>query len=210
MAKVDIIEEIEPGIRETEIPPDVIEIADTPRIRFDTSLSDDRRLRRVIFNRIEKALNHLPSHYGFVIYEAYRPKARQIALWDEIWNKIRPDYPDASDEEMALRCRTWVANPYTTGSGHQYGCAIDITIEDLNAGQQLDMGCGLQEFCDVTKTDSDAITSLQKENRELLIKALETEDLVNYPQEWWHFSYGDRLWAILTKREQSLYGMLPY
>jgi D-alanyl-D-alanine dipeptidase len=29
---------------------------------------------------------------------------------------------------------------------------------------------------------------------------------VNYPTEWWHWSHGDRYWALLTGAEAALYG----
>jgi zinc D-Ala-D-Ala dipeptidase len=29
---------------------------------------------------------------------------------------------------------------------------------------------------------------------------------INYPQEWWHWSYGDRYWAFQTSAEATLYG----
>ena len=30
--------------------------------------------------------------------------------------------------------------------------------------------------------------------------------LVNYPTEWWHWSYGDRYWALVTGAAHALYG----
>jgi hypothetical protein len=30
--------------------------------------------------------------------------------------------------------------------------------------------------------------------------------LVNYPTEWWHWSYGDRYWALLTGADHAIYG----
>ncbi len=29
---------------------------------------------------------------------------------------------------------------------------------------------------------------------------------VNYPTEWWHWSYGDRYWALLTGSPHAVYG----
>jgi len=29
---------------------------------------------------------------------------------------------------------------------------------------------------------------------------------VNYPTEWWHWSYGDRYWAFVTGAPHALYG----
>ena len=32
------------------------------------------------------------------------------------------------------------------------------------------------------------------------------QGLVNYPTEWWHWSFGDRYWALLTGARHALYG----
>jgi D-alanyl-D-alanine dipeptidase len=31
---------------------------------------------------------------------------------------------------------------------------------------------------------------------------------VNYPAEWWHYSYGDRMWAAYSNRRTAIYGVL--
>jgi D-alanyl-D-alanine dipeptidase len=43
-------------------------------------------------------------------------------------------------------------------------------------------------------------------NRELLARVLRGAGLVNYPTEWWHWSYGDRYWALVTGAQAALYG----
>ena len=208
--KADILHEPEPKVIETENPPQLTEIGDNPRILFNDALSDDKRLRTVVYDKITKATQHLPNHLGFLIYEAYRPKHRQIHLWNTVMADIQSTYPDDDAETLALRCNRFVANPYKHGSGHQYGCAVDITLINLRTGQELDMGCGLQEFCEKTETASPLITDEQRTNRKLLINTLGKEGLLNYPPEWWHFSYGDRQWAIQTGNNETLYAALPF
>ncbi|NUT29743.1 MAG: dipeptidase, partial [Streptomyces sp.] len=29
---------------------------------------------------------------------------------------------------------------------------------------------------------------------------------INYGTEWWHWSYGDRYWALQTRQPAALYG----
>ena len=29
---------------------------------------------------------------------------------------------------------------------------------------------------------------------------------MNYPTEWWHWSFGDRYWALVTDSPTALYG----
>jgi D-alanyl-D-alanine dipeptidase len=38
---------------------------------------------------------------------------------------------------------------------------------------------------------------------------MEGAGLVNYPSEWWHYSYGDRLWAELTGSPVAFFAPLP-
>lgn len=40
----------------------------------------------------------------------------------------------------------------------------------------------------------------------MLGEALSAAGLVNYPTEWWHWSYGDRYWALQTGAPAALYG----
>ena len=42
--------------------------------------------------------------------------------------------------------------------------------------------------------------------RDLLARALTDAGLVNYPTEWWHWSFGDRYWALVTGAPVALYG----
>ena len=43
-------------------------------------------------------------------------------------------------------------------------------------------------------------------HRAVLRTALEGAGLVNYPTEWWHWSFGDRYWAVVTGAPVALYG----
>ncbi|MCC6520971.1 hypothetical protein IT403_03270 [Candidatus Nomurabacteria bacterium] len=29
---------------------------------------------------------------------------------------------------------------------------------------------------------------------------------VYYPGEWWHYCYGDRMWAVYSRRKECVYG----
>lgn len=45
-----------------------------------------------------------------------------------------------------------------------------------------------------------------RERRELMAKVLSGAGLVNYPTEWWHWTYRDRYWALMTDAPAALYG----
>lgn len=35
------------------------------------------------------------------------------------------------------------------------------------------------------------------------------EGFVNYPAEWWHFSYGDKMWAAYSYKKYAFYDIIP-
>lgn len=55
-------------------------------------------------------------------------------------------------------------------------------------------------------TDAGNISHEARANRRVLGDALTAAGLVNYPTEWWHWSYGDRYWALATGAGSALYG----
>ncbi|WP_244137038.1 M15 family metallopeptidase [Burkholderia pyrrocinia] len=43
-------------------------------------------------------------------------------------------------------------------------------------------------------------------NRHVLIAALTGTGFTNYPSEWWHWSFGDRYWAVMQRESHAIYG----
>jgi D-alanyl-D-alanine dipeptidase len=55
-------------------------------------------------------------------------------------------------------------------------------------------------------TTSTLIDAEARTNRNTLIAAMTATGFVNYPSEWWHWSYGDRYWAFVTGPNHARYG----
>ena len=55
-------------------------------------------------------------------------------------------------------------------------------------------------------TEAAGISAAARANREILGAALTDAGLVNYPTEWWHWSYGDRYWALATGARAAVHG----
>jgi D-alanyl-D-alanine dipeptidase len=113
-----------------------------------------------------------------------------------------------SDEDPYLLASRYVSPPRI--APHVSGAAIDLTLCDQE-GNELDMGTAVN----ATPEDSngacyfDAAVSVEaRSNRTVMAKALEQVGLVNYPTEWWHWSYGDRDWAMATGASAAIYGPL--
>ncbi|MCI1641205.1 MAG: hypothetical protein LKI58_01980 [Actinomyces sp.] len=78
-------------------------------------------------------------------------------------------------------------------------------------GAQLDMGTRFNDEPvapeNLTDTGCPLISSGQRGNRRLLARAMEGAGFVNSPAEWWHWSYGDPYWGLITGHP-ALYGPL--
>ena len=85
-------------------------------------------------------------------------------------------------------------------AGHPTGGAIDVTL--LKNGIEIDMGTKFNDIPsepeNLTYLYSSYISNRCKENRKILIDCMQGVGLVNYPPEWWHWSFGDCYWAFLN------------
>ncbi len=196
-------------IQEIENPVRLVEIKEEDGIFFNTRYTSIRQIRAYTYELLKKARTHLPEDCYFMVYEAYRPMAAQIKLWDGVVATKREEYPqlDVNSEEFIAICDVFAANPYRQGSGHQSGAAVDISLVDGN-GHEYDMGGQVRGFDNTADFDCPSISPEARRNREILREALEKVGMVNYPSEWWHYSFGDRLWARLTGSKLAIFGKL--
>ncbi|MGY2873478.1 D-alanyl-D-alanine dipeptidase [Marmoricola sp. URHA0025 HA25] len=92
---------------------------------------------------------------------------------------------------------------------HVAGAAVDLTLVDRH-GRELDLGTPIDATPEQSGgrcySDAEDISAEARHHRQVLARALRTAGLVNYPTEWWHWSFGDRYWALLTRAPAALYG----
>ena len=124
---------------------------------------------------------------------------------NEAYSFYHEKYPDQTETELyELTCQ-FVA-PIEV-AGHTTGGAIDLTL--LKDGKEIEMGSGFNETPiapqNLTYTYSKSISETAKKNRQILIQSMEQVGFINYPPEWWHWSYGDRYWAFM-KHCEAIYG----
>ncbi|MBN2675774.1 MAG: D-alanyl-D-alanine carboxypeptidase family protein [Alphaproteobacteria bacterium] len=190
-------------ILETENPPSLTEIKKSDGFFLNLSVVNHFEIRSVVYEMLKKAKENLPTHLTFMIYEAYRTFALQEQKFQEQILHQKKLYPVLSEQEIHQKARVYTADPKRE-SGHQTGGAVDITLCDLS-GKELDMGTDIHEFVYKTRTHSDRLSDFERENRRILLDALTAVGFVNYPAEWWHFSYGDRLWAKSLGKTETLF-----
>src|SRR5690606_19884181 len=107
-------------------------------------------------------------------------------------------YPDAPPGERHRLVSRFVA-PLAVAP-HVAGAAVDLTLVD-DRGLDLDMGTYIDATPEESRgrcyLDSPDVSAEVRDRRALLARVLAGVGLVNYPTEWWHWSYGDRYWALL-------------
>lgn len=74
-------------------------------------------------------------------------------------------------------------------SSHSKGSAIDLTLERLSDGVELDMGTPFDYFDSLSHTDSKEVTRAQRRNRLKLKSLMERHGFRNFSKEWWHYSF---------------------
>ena len=112
--------------------------------------------------------------YGLMIHDGYRPWAITKLFWDMTTGFQRE----------------FVADP-KTGSKHNRGCAVDLTIYDLATGMVVEMPGGYDEMTPRSYPDYPGGPPEPRAKRDLLRKAMESHGFTVESNEWWHFNFRD-------------------
>ncbi len=157
--------------------------------------------------RLERAACRLPPGLRLHVVEAYRPPREQRRYFEAYRRRLLREDPGLDDAASHVRASRFVAPPEV--AAHPSGAAIDVTLVDRR-GRPLDMGTAIdatpEESGGACAFASPAIDRDARDRRRWLADALEAEGLVNYPTEWWHWSFGDRYWALATGAAAAIYG----
>jgi D-alanyl-D-alanine dipeptidase len=120
--------------------------------------------------------------YGLLIHDAYRP----WYVTKIFWEATPPDQ------------REFVADP-ATGSRHNRGAAVDLTLYDVKTGEAVEMPSLYDEFSPRAYPTYAGGTAEQRRLRDLLREAMEKHGFKVIENEWWHFDYKEwREYPILN------------
>ena len=139
-------------------------------------------------SRVNQALRK--RGYGLLIHDAYRPWYVTKMFWDA----------------SPVSSRMFVADP-SQGSRHNRGAAVDLTMFELVTGKPMETTGRYDEFSTRSYSNFVGGTDHQRWLREVLRSAIEAEGFDVYPEEWWHFDYGNwRDYPIGNKTFEELEG----
>ncbi len=177
-------------------------------------------LRTGVLAALQKAQDWLHRQrpgWRIMLFDAYRPNEVQIFMVErEFGFKAREAGLDPSAltpeqrEKLAEKVFRYWAIPSddpATPPPHSTGAALDITLADEQGGE-VDMGSPIDEGAPPATPDyfagaTDEAGRRAHEHRLLLRQALRYGGFRQHPGEWWHFSYGDQMWALAERQERG-------
>lgn len=178
-------------------------------------------LRKTVYEKLKLAQSKLPPGYHFCLYEGYRSLALQKILFETQFSNVKQRHPDWNEKDIffeTIKLVSPVVNLDRTLNvpPHSTGAAIDVYL--LNAqGEAIDMGIYPKDWMvdkdgRLSLTASTYISNEAKKNRQIMSEVLSAVGFVNYPTEYWHWSYGDRYWAYMSGKAYAMYGntVKPY
>ncbi|MCJ8279544.1 MAG: D-alanyl-D-alanine dipeptidase [Rivularia sp. ALOHA_DT_140] len=177
-------------------------------------------VRETIVDYLINAQNYLQQlrpDWRIQIFDAYRPVAVQKFMVDYTFAEaLKERGLTESSLSEAQRQSIWEevykiwAEPSLdekTPPPHSTGAAVDVTLVN-EMGQVVDMGSPIDELSDRSLPNYYADIQVEfapryHANRLLLLDVMEKAGFARNPREWWHFSFGDQMWAWLNNEANS-------
>ena len=182
-------------------------------------------LREGVVARLIKANEYLKSKnsgYKIIVYDCYRPIEVQKYMFLLAFKKeCMKEGINFSKNSIELFPKIlkkvekfWAYPNYDMNSPppHSTGAAIDISITD-KSGNLVNMGSEIDEMDNTSipdfYKDSQTKEGLDFHNKRMILNEGMTKfGFSQHPNEWWHFSYGDQLWAWKNKLSNAIYGRI--
>lgn len=179
-------------------------------VYYKNNVMDDKVVVRSSIARLLASANViLKTSYGYSIKVlcGYRSLEEQTKRFNELYEKTKLKNPNMNEEDLLEEAHKFIAVP--TVAGHPTGGAVDVTLVDIKTGLVLDMGSKYCDFDDVNVYAKSPYVSEQvKRNREILRKTMLSVGFAPFDGEWWHYSYGDREWAIYRGQSKYFYNQI--
>ncbi len=163
----------------------------------------------------QRKLQHQRPGWRIQVFDAFRPVAVQQFMVDHTFQGLvrakglEETHLTREQQQQVLEqvLQFWAipsGNP-TTPPPHSTGAALDITLVD-DQGAAVDMGSPIDEVSPRSFPNHFAESTAPHQqqvhlHRRLLYEVMTAVGFRQHPNEWWHFSLGDQLWAWLVRQE---------
>ncbi len=177
---------------------------------FEPSIMKDYQylVREAIIEKIGRISKLLDQQDKILIIRStWRSFEHQRLLWETTFVSFKKKHPEKSDGDIKQIISYFIAP--LTKSMHVTGGAVDTLIYDKIEDCVMDFGTNNGLEIDLSKKCYPYYPDISpeaKKNRALLINLFEDEDFVCDLKEYWHFDYGNTIWAIEKEKEFAIYG----
>jgi zinc D-Ala-D-Ala dipeptidase len=178
---------------------------------YKQGLSNDPNLylRKGVAEKLESIQANM-NGYKFKIWDAYRSRDVQENIYKKFRKQLKTENPFWNDERLKLETGKFVSPPHEAGRipPHVTGGAVDLTLVGKN-GKELNMGTKFDHFGEESKWDyfeKNSGNKQARDNRKRLRDLLIDEGFRKDLDEWWHFDFGNQIWALDTKKDLAIYG----
>lgn len=175
-----------------------------PNIVLDIRYATENNFLKKVFYKEAKAFARLPvvkalqavqaelnaQGLGVKIYDGYRPYAITVQFYE-----AKPD-------------SMYVASPWS-GSKHNRGCALDMTLVDLKTGDELAMPTPYDSGVEASWADAPVKDKKAYKNRELMKAVMAKNGFTVEPSEWWHYNFNGWKDYPLMDMSFDILGKLP-
>ena len=182
------------------------------------------KLREEVVNRLVKVNDYLisKSSFNLLIYDSWRPLEVQEFMFKRAFllecekSDIDISFENIKSYPSILKKveKFWAYPSYDTRCPppHSTGGALDVCLSDKE-GNLVEMGSMVDQMDETSNPyfyanikNEEAI--IWNSRRNLLREIMTKFGFAQHPNEWWHFSYGDQLWAWKNKKANALYGKI--
>ena len=178
---------------------------------FNQGLSNDPALhaRLQIVEKLIRIQTQLDGH-RFRIWDPWRSRVVQGNIYQKLWDELAAEHPDWGEERLRVEVGKFItaANNPNRIPPHATGGAIDLTLVGPD-GKELDMGTKFDHFgpeaASMYYEEAGRDTTI-RDNRRLLREDMLSEDFRHDDDEWWHYDFGNQLWASAKGKSFAIYG----
>jgi len=163
-------------------------------------------VRKTIARMLNSANSFLPDGIVLMLRDAYRSADTQRRIYSSFIKKFKKENPLWSEARLKEETNKFAADPKgLIPGGHTTGAAVDVTLAYAKNKKRLAMKTTKLNYQEQTRLDSMVPRHIRK-NRKLLYDATIKAGFVNYPNEWWHYSYGDVFATARQGGKIAIYG----
>lgn len=165
-------------------------------------------LRQTVAEMLVAAQNKLPDTWKIVLRAGYRPPSVQQAIFDAFCDETAQANPKWTTNQVLEHARSYVSDPNVVTPPHCTGGAVDVDILNAATKELIDFGAPINATSPKSHLDATGLTAEQQSNRKKLHDAMLSVGFAPLASEWWHFQYGEKLWADYYGHESPIYDII--